>query len=103
MTPIFMFLGGRKEGGEKKRIYLLVASELWHSTEKNLGPREKWWDEDYDSGIPTRLQLAQQNQPFLQATENTRFWKLVLGHRTAKGRRGQSNLLWLSQQGTGAA
>lgn len=51
-----------------------------------------------DSGTLSRLQLAQQNQSLLQATENSLFWMLVVGHRTAEGRRSQSNLLWLFQQ-----
>lgn len=64
MTPNFLFLGDgeqgeRKKESEKARTHLLVPSKLWHSTEKSSGPREKWWREDYDSGISTRLQLAQ--------------------------------------------
>lgn len=53
---------------------------------------EKWGGEDYAAGVPTTLQLAQQNHSFLQATENSLFWKLVSAHRAAEGRRGQSNL-----------
>ena len=105
MVPKFMFLGWRgrerererqREGGgreERLRIHLSVESELWHSTENSLGPREKWWHEDYDSGIHTRLQLAQQTQSSLQEKENSLFWMLVVGHRTAEGRRGQSSLV----------
>ena len=108
MTPKFLFLGDgeqgereRKKESERARTHLLVPSKLWHSTEKSSGPREKWRREDYDSGISTRLQLAQQNQSLLQATENSLVWMLVLGHRTAKGRRGQSNLLSSFQQVSG--
>lgn len=80
-----------KREGEKQKD-LLVAHWLWHSTEKSSESRENWRNEDYEAGIPTRLQLAQQNRPLLQATENSLFWKLVSGHRAAEGQRGQSNL-----------
>lgn len=98
MMPKYVFWGGRERG----RTHHLVASELWHSTEKRSGAQRDMVEWRLDSGTLTRLQLAQENQSFLQATENSLFWMLVLGHRTAEGRRGQSNLLWLFQQVLGS-